>query len=168
MTWTIYISFHLPFLMMLHIKFGFDWPSGLEKKIFKYYGHIHVYSPGVGADNPLRTFFSININLLSICIFPASFPPFHYILLTFPIQMHGHPMLALHKIGQGHPKVMIYKIGQGHPKVMIYINFVELLSLMLHAKAFWFWRRRFFAIYSHGGHLGYVTLTIYTTFILPS
>ena len=36
--------------------------------------------------------------------------------------MHGQPMLALHKI------------GQGHPKVMIYINFVELFSLMLHAK----------------------------------
>ena len=27
-----------------------------------------------------------------------------------------------------------HKIGQGHPRVMIYINFVELLSLMLHAK----------------------------------
>ena len=27
-----------------------------------------------------------------------------------------------------------HKIDQGHPKVMIYINFVELLSLMLHAK----------------------------------
>ena len=27
-----------------------------------------------------------------------------------------------------------HKIGQGRPKVMIYINFVELLSLMLHAK----------------------------------
>ena len=26
------------------------------------------------------------------------------------------------------------KLGQGHPKVMIYINFVELLSMMLHAK----------------------------------
>ena len=27
-----------------------------------------------------------------------------------------------------------HKISQGHPKVMIYIYFVELLSLMLHAK----------------------------------
>ena len=27
-----------------------------------------------------------------------------------------------------------HKIGHGHPKAMIYINFVELLSLMLHAK----------------------------------
>ena len=26
------------------------------------------------------------------------------------------------------------QIGQGHPRVMIYIYFVELLSLMLHAK----------------------------------
>ena len=27
-----------------------------------------------------------------------------------------------------------HKIGEGHLKVMIYINFVELLSLVLHAK----------------------------------
>ena len=35
------------------------------------------------------------------------------------------------------------------------------------SEAFWFWRRRFkkvFAIYSHGGYLGHVTLTIYTNF----
>ena len=55
---------------------------------------------------------------------------------------------------------------------MIYANFVELHSLMFHAKfqnqkAFWFWRRRFlkvFAIYSHGSHLGHVTLIIYINF----
>ena len=57
---------------------------------------------------------------------------------------------------------------------MIYINFVELLTLMLHAK---FQKHRpsgsgeedfylffFFAIYSHGGHLGHVTMTIYINF----
>ena len=69
-----------------------------------------------------------------------------------------------------------HKIGQGHPGVMIYTNFVELLSLMLHAKfqnhrpSAWFWRRKFlkvFAIYSHGGHLGHVTLTIYINFHSP-
>ena len=61
----------------------------------------------------------------------------------------------------------VNKIGQGHPKVMIYINCVKLLSLMLHAK-FQNHRpsgsredfERFFAIYSHGSHLGHVTLTI--------
>ena len=34
----------------------------------------------------------------------------------------------------GNPCWPYHKIGQGHLKVMIYINFVELLSLMLHAK----------------------------------
>ena len=52
---------------------------------------------------------------------------------------------------------------------MIYTNFVELYSQMLHTK---FQNHRpsgyeeedflkVFAIYSHGGHLGHVTLTIY-------
>ena len=55
---------------------------------------------------------------------------------------------------------------------MIYINFVELHCLMLHAK---FQNHRpsgsgeedffkVFAIYSHGGHLDHVTLTIYIDF----
>ena len=58
----------------------------------------------------------------------------------------------------------------------MYINFVELFSLMLHAK---FQNRRpsgpgeedflkVFAIYSHGGHLGHVTLTIYINFRSPT
>ena len=32
-TLTIYINFHSPFLMMLHIKFGFDWPSGFRADV---------------------------------------------------------------------------------------------------------------------------------------
>ena len=55
---------------------------------------------------------------------------------------------------------------------MISRNFVELHSQMLHTK---FQNHRLsdseeedflnvFAIYSHGGHLGHVTLTIYTNF----
>ena len=53
---------------------------------------------------------------------------------------------------------------------MIYINFVDLRSLMLHAK---FQNHRPSgseedlkknAIHSHGGHLGHVTLTIYINF----
>ena len=68
-----------------------------------------------------------------------------------------------------------HRIRQGHPKVMIYINFVELLSLVFHAK---FQNHRpsvsgeedflkAFAIYSHGGHLGHVTLAIYISFSYP-
>ena len=68
-----------------------------------------------------------------------------------------------------------HKIGQGHPRAMIYMNFIEQLSLMSHAK---FQNRspsgsgeedflKVFAIYSHGGHLGHVTLTIYMNFHSP-
>ena len=35
---------------------------------------------------------------------------------------------------------------------------------------FWFWRRRFFkvfTIYGRGGHFGHVTWTIYTNFLSP-
>ena len=30
LTWTIYINFRSPFPRRLHIKFGFDWPSGFR------------------------------------------------------------------------------------------------------------------------------------------
>ena len=56
---------------------------------------------------------------------------------------------------------------------MIYINFVELQSLMLHTKFQNHWPSGsgeedfFFSIYSHGGHLGHVTLTIYKNFHSP-
>ena len=59
---------------------------------------------------------------------------------------------------------------------MIYINFVELQSLMLHTN---FQNHRssgsgeedfylkVFSIYSHGSHIGHVTLTIYINFLSP-
>ena len=31
-TLTIYTNFHSSFLRMLHIKFGFDWPSGFREE----------------------------------------------------------------------------------------------------------------------------------------
>ena len=31
-TWTIYINIGSPFLGMLHMKFGFDWLSGLREE----------------------------------------------------------------------------------------------------------------------------------------
>ena len=31
-TWTIYINFLSPFPRRLHIKFGFDWPSGFRRR----------------------------------------------------------------------------------------------------------------------------------------
>ena len=35
MTWTIYINFRSPFPKRLHIKFGFDWPSGFRRVYYK-------------------------------------------------------------------------------------------------------------------------------------
>ena len=52
-TMTIYANFHSLFLRMLQIKFGIDWPSALREEMFEYFGPIHVYSPGIGADKPL-------------------------------------------------------------------------------------------------------------------
>ena len=98
------------------------------------------------------------MKIQSICQFTA-FCPSNDILTIFPIQMHGRP-----KIG--------HKIGQGQPRVTSDINFVDLHSLMLHAK-FQNHRppgsekRRFFkifVIYSNGGHLGHVTMTIHANF----
>ena len=31
-TWPIYLNFGSPFPKMLHIKFGFDWPSGFREE----------------------------------------------------------------------------------------------------------------------------------------
>ena len=43
-----------------------NWPTVSEKKIFENNDYIHVYSPGTGADNPLRSNFFINSIILSI------------------------------------------------------------------------------------------------------
>ena len=70
-----------------NIKFGFDWPSGLEK-MFEYYGHIHVhvYSPGAGQT--------------------THFLPLNDIFLFFPLQTNGPPKLTLpydrSRSSQGH------------------------------------------------------------------
>ena len=60
-TLTIYINFHCIFLTILHMKFGFDWPSGFRAD--EYYGHVHVYSTGQGQTTPWGQFFFININI---------------------------------------------------------------------------------------------------------
>ena len=48
------------------MKFGIGWPSGSEKLMFEHNGYIHVYSPGTGADNPLRSNIFINSIIQSI------------------------------------------------------------------------------------------------------
>ena len=75
----------------MHIKFGFDWPSSFRE----YYGHIHVYSPWAGTDNPLgakgfhKHKYSVHLPIF------CKFCPRNYILTIFLIQMNGRPMLTL-------------------------------------------------------------------------
>ena len=73
---------------MLHIKFGFDWPSGFREE---YYGHIHVFSPGAGADNTLGPKYLYNhkssVHLLISTKFSA-------IKLNFPIFSHSNAWMT--------------------------------------------------------------------------
>ena len=75
-TLTIYIYFLSPFPRTLHMKFGFDWPSGFrgeDVSLLWKYTCIYTVAPGQGQTTSQGLKFSININLLSICPFPVSF-----------------------------------------------------------------------------------------------
>ena len=68
--------------------------------MFEYFGHIHVYSPGIsptaGADNSLGPkHYHKHKHFLSIYSFLASFLPLNDIFLFYPIQIHGGPKLTL-------------------------------------------------------------------------
>ena len=65
-TWTIYIHFRPPFLSRLHMKVGIDWPSGFREEL-ETNGHVHVYSPGAGADNPLGSNLFYNVSIVLCC-----------------------------------------------------------------------------------------------------
>ena len=67
------------------MKFGIDWEAVSEKKRFENIGHIHVFSPRAGSDNPLGSIFLINSILQSIKSFAASFPPLNDFVTVFPI-----------------------------------------------------------------------------------
>ena len=53
-TLTIYINFIFPFQMRFNIKYGFNWQSVSENKMFKYHNDIH--EAGFGTEEPLESF----------------------------------------------------------------------------------------------------------------
>ena len=130
-------------------------------EIFEYHCNIHVYCPRVGADRPLGSNLLRLINLKSIS---CKFFPTNDILTLFPVQMHEGPMLTLpenmSRSSQGHD---LYKLCRA--------PVTDASHQVSKSLAYWFWRRRFlkffFSIYSHGRHLGHVTLTIYINFLSP-
>ena len=50
-TWTIYINFLSFFPRRLHMNLAMIDPT-VSEKMFENNGHVHVYSPGAGADAP--------------------------------------------------------------------------------------------------------------------
>ena len=74
------------------MKFRIDWPSGFREEDVKNNGHIHVYSPGAGADNPLGSKIFINSIIQSIYSFAASFSPLNNFVTVFPIQRYRRPI----------------------------------------------------------------------------
>ena len=78
------------------MKFGFDWPSGFrEEDVSILWPYTCIIAPGQGQTTPWAQNIFLNINLLSICSFLASFLSFNYIFLFFPIPLHGRPKLTL-------------------------------------------------------------------------
>ena len=67
-------------------------------------------------------FFHKHIYSVNLMSFAASFPPLNDFVTVSPFKYISDPICACCKIGQGQPRVIIYQ------------NFVELESLMLHAK----------------------------------
>ena len=63
--------------------------------MFENNGHIHVYSPGAGADNPLGSkFFQKYKSSLNLVI-PASFSHLNFFVIVFPIPTHMRPNMTL-------------------------------------------------------------------------
>ena len=65
-----------------------------EKKIFEYYGDIHLYCPRVGADRPIGSIFKNHISSVHLPISLMFFSSNDF-FDKFPLQMHGPPMLTL-------------------------------------------------------------------------
>ena len=91
--------------------------------MFEYYGNIHVYCPGVGADEPLGSnFFSESL----------IFSPTAHFLKDFHLKLHFKSFP--HSNALAIYVELAVKKGQGHQRVMIYIHIVVLASSMIHAK----------------------------------
>ena len=86
--------------------------------MFEYYGNIHVYCPGVGADEPLGSNFFQNQIFSPTAHFLQDF---HFKSFPYSNALATYVDLAVRK-------------GQDHHRVMIYIYTVVLEPSMLHGK----------------------------------
>ena len=69
--------------------------QAFSEKMFEYYGHIHVYSPGAGADNPLGPNYFRKHKFSVHLLIPSKFSAIKRKFSNFPIQMPWRPKLTL-------------------------------------------------------------------------
>ena len=128
---------------------------------------IYVYSPGAGGIQPPgdKVLMLTETSCLFLLVLNHRWQYFlkNSLFYLFPIQKQKGPILTLlwnrPRSTQGHH---LNKVGSTRAPDAAYQ--VSMSS------AFWFWRRRFFkvfTIYGHGGHLGHVTRTLWINFHSP-
>ena len=67
------------------MQFGFEWPSGFRED---HNGHIGVFSPWAGADNPLGYIFFPKHNYLVNLVLCYKFSSLNDFATVFPIQTY--------------------------------------------------------------------------------
>ena len=165
-TWTFEQTVVPLFLWKIHIKFGFNRPSGCSgKEVSKCW----IWVTLVQGQWMTLTF----IQVLVLIELTAST---NYYIIDYNNFWKIHCFTFSQYKSIRDQIWPCRKIGQGQPRVIIWINLVVLEHPMLHIK--FLGHRPFgsreedffkvFAIYGHGGHLGYVTRTVWTIFRFPS
>ena len=166
-TWIIWINFQSPIPLRLHMKCGFNHPSGFSgKEVWKCWIQVTL-------DQCQWMIFIFDIHLGSCprlvnCIYQfwyhrlqqfLKYPLFY----LFPIQKHKGPNLTLPwNISKSTQSHHLNKLGRTQePSAAFQLSM---------SSAVWFQRRRFFkifTIYGHGGHISHVTWTIWTIYHSP-
>ena len=132
------------------------------EKMCDYYGHIHVYSTGTVADNPRgpKLFHKHKSSVHLPISISCKFCPSNHLLSISPLKCMRDLRGLCRKIGQCHHRIIMYtnfvKLPQG-----FMTNFKITGLPVLEKKIF---KGFCYSSYSHGGHLGNVTWTIYTFF----
>ena len=104
-TWIIYIHIDNT---ILHIKYGFEWPSGFRGEDVLNIMEIYMYiEPGWGHMSPWGPFFSESLIFSHTAHFLQDIP-FKWHFKSFPHSCIGDLCWPCRKIGQGHHRVMIY------------------------------------------------------------
>ena len=105
--------------------------------MFGYYGNIHVYCPGVGAHEPLGSFFFRIGNII--------FSPVAHFLQVLSFKCHFNSFPPFKCIGD--LSWPCRKMGEGHHRVMMYIYIVSMFILLFQPK-FYFSCSRIFQLSS--------------------